>query len=37
MLKAGLESKGLVMPEGWDQLDEESKQSRLDQVIDQLK
>ena len=33
MLKAGLENKGLVMPEDWDTLDEDTKQARLDAVI----
>lgn len=33
MLKAGLEHKGLIIPEDWDELDEEAKQVRLDKVI----
>lgn len=33
MLKAGLENKGLEMPEDWDTLDETTKQARLDGVI----
>ncbi|KKM75922.1 hypothetical protein LCGC14_1385390 [marine sediment metagenome] len=33
MLKAGLENKGLSMPEDWDELDEDTKQKRLDGVI----
>jgi len=37
MLKAGLEGKGLIMPEDWDQLDEDTKQARLDGAIAQLK
>lgn len=36
MLKAGLESKGLIMPEDWDGLDEETKTARLDGVIGML-
>lgn len=36
MLKAGLESKGLIMPDDWDQLDEDTKQVRLDAVITHL-
>ena len=34
MLKAGLGNKGLVMPEDWDTLDEDTKQARLDKVIE---
>ena len=33
MLKAGLENQGLIMPEDWDTLDEDTKQARLDAVI----
>jgi len=33
MLKAGLENKGLIMPEDWDTLDEKTKKKRLDTVI----
>lgn len=33
MIKAGLENKGLIMPEDWDTLDEETKQQRLDNII----
>lgn len=36
MLKAGLENKGLIMPEDWDDLDEDTKQARLDKVIAEL-
>lgn len=36
MLKAGLETKGLIMPEDWDDLDEDEKQRRLDGVIEIL-
>ena len=36
MLKAGLENKGLIMPEDWDTLDEDTKQKRLDKVIELL-
>lgn len=37
MLKAGLEGKGLVMPEDWDTLSEDEKERRLDGVIEALK
>jgi len=37
MLKAGLEGKGLIMPEDWDQLSEEDKEARLNGAIAQLK
>ena len=37
MLKAGLENKGLIMPEDWDQLDEATKTARLDGAIEALK
>jgi len=33
MLKAGLENKGLIMPDDWEELDEDTKQKRLDSVI----
>lgn len=36
MLKAGLENKGLIMPDDWDQLNEKTKQTRLDKVIEEL-
>ena len=36
MLKAGLENKGLIMPDDWDSLDEDTKQARLDGAIAQL-
>lgn len=36
MLKAGLENKGLIMPEDWDTLDEDTKEARLDLVIGEL-
>lgn len=36
MLKAGLENKGLIMPDDWDTVDEDTKQKRLDGVIDIL-
>lgn len=36
MLKAGLENKGLIMPEDWDELSEEEKEKRLDKVIKHL-
>lgn len=37
MLKAGLGSSGLEMPEDWETLDEETKKARLDAVIGVLK
>ena len=37
MLKAGLESRGLSMPDDWDSLPEEVKEARLDGAIAQLK
>lgn len=37
MLKAGLENKGLIMPDDWDTLDEDTKQARLDGAIEQIK
>jgi len=37
MLKAGLENKGLIMPDDWETLDEDTKQTRLDKVIKHLK
>ena len=36
MIKAGLEGKGLIMPDDWNELDEDTKQARLDGVIEQL-
>ena len=33
MIKAGLGSKGLSVPEDWDQLTEEEKETRLNKVI----
>jgi len=33
MLKAGLENKGLIMPEDWDQLSEAEKERRLNAAI----
>jgi len=36
MLKAGLENKGLIMPEDWESLSEDDKQKRLDGAIKQL-
>ena len=36
MLKAGLEGKGLIMPDDWSELDEDTKQARLDAVIQVL-
>ena len=36
MLKAGLDNMGLIMPEDWENLDEETKQVRLDAVINHL-
>lgn len=37
MLKAGLGDMGLIMPDDWEELDEETKQARLDAVINHLK
>ena len=36
MLKAGLENKGLIMPDDWDNLDEATKEARLNGAIEQL-
>jgi hypothetical protein len=36
MLKAGLANKGLIMPEDWDQLSEDDKEKRLNDVIQAL-
>jgi len=36
MLKAGLENKGLIMPEDWDTLTEDEKQKRLDGALECL-
>ena len=36
MLKAGLESRGLIMPEDWEELSEDEKESRLNKVIAEL-
>jgi len=36
MLKAGLEGRGLIMPDDWDSLSEETKQARLDDALAQL-
>lgn len=36
MLKAGLEGKGLIMPEDWDTLSEDEKETRLNKVIAEL-
>ena len=33
MLKAGLEGRGLIMPDDWDTLDEATKEARMDGVI----
>ena len=33
MLKAGFENKGLIMPDDWETLDEDTKTARLDTVI----
>ena len=34
MLKAGLENKGLMIPDDWDELDEDEKERRLNGVIE---
>lgn len=36
MIKAGLGDKGLQMPDDWNELDEDTKQARLDAVIQVL-
>jgi hypothetical protein len=37
MIRAGLENRGLEMPDDWDALPEEEKQRRLDKVINELR
>ena len=37
MLKAGLEGRGLIMPDDWDSLPEEVKEARLNGALAQLK
>jgi len=37
MIKAGLENKGLIIPEDWDSLSEDDKEVRLNKVITELK
>jgi len=37
MIKAGLGNRGLQMPEDWDELSEDEKERRLNNVIKQLK
>ena len=36
MVKAGLENKGLIMPDNWNELNEDEKEKRLDLVLNQL-
>ena len=36
MLKAGLENKGLIMPENWNELSEDEKEKRLNNVINEF-
>lgn len=36
MLKAGLENRGLIMPEDWDELSEEEKEKRLNSAIEAI-
>ena len=36
MIKAGLENQGLIMPDDWNELTEDVKESRLNAVINQL-
>lgn len=36
MLKAGLEGRGLIMPSDWDELDEATKEARLNAVMAEL-
>jgi len=33
ILKAGLENRGLIMPDNWDELSEDEKEKRLDGAI----
>src|SRR3990167_1295649 len=37
MLKAGLDGRGLIMPDEWDTLSEDQKETRLNGAIEQLK
>lgn len=37
MIKAGLENKGLIMPEDWNELNEDTKETRLNSLIQHLK
>jgi hypothetical protein len=37
MLKAGLENKGLIMPEDWESLAEDEKEVRLNKVIKEFR
>lgn len=37
MMRAGLEGRGLIMPDDWDELDEDTKTARLNAVIEGLK
>ena len=37
MLKAGLQNKGLIMPDDWNELDEATKEIRLNNVMNQMK
>lgn len=34
MIKAGFENKGLIMPDDWNELDEDTKQKRLNGVLE---
>ena len=34
MIKAGLGDKGLIMPDDWDSLSEDEKETRLNKVIE---
>ena len=36
MIKAGLENKGLIMPDDWDSLPEDTKEQRLNGIIQML-
>lgn len=36
MIKAGLQDKGLIMPDDWDTLTEEEKETRLNLVVNEL-
>lgn len=37
MLKAGFENKGLIMPDNWNELSEDEKEKRLNNIIQEFK